>query len=119
MMTSKRKKSKRQPSQCRLLVHDPKVMHIPRVMGGGLIKEYAEIDMDSGRLWRYSLVYVNPMIHSHDNGRVLGYDNAHGRPHRHFMGEITPEPDLPWDQVSEKFHREWKAIAKHFMEGDT
>ena len=86
-------------------------------MGGGLIKEYAEIEMGSGRLWRYSFVYVNPMIFAGDNGRVLGYDNAHGRPHRHFMGKITPEPNLPWIQISEKFDREWRTIAIRFMEG--
>ena len=26
---------------------------------------------------RYSLAYINPLLHSGDNGRVLGYDNAH------------------------------------------
>lgn len=32
----------------------------------------------AGRVTRYSLAYIDPMIFSGDNGRVLGYDNAHG-----------------------------------------
>jgi len=100
-----------------LIVHDPKVTYLPESMGGGLIREYAEIEVETGKLWRYSCAYINPMIFSGDNGRVLGYDNAHGRPHRHFMGRITLEPSLPWDEISAKFDREWRAIMRRFVEG--
>lgn len=69
-------------------------MHIPERLGGGLVKDYAEIELATGKMWRYSLVYINPAIYARDNGRVLGYDNAHGYPHRHLFGKITREPAL-------------------------
>jgi hypothetical protein len=34
------------------------------------------------------------LIFSGDNGRVLGYDNAHGEHHRHYRGEVEAV-DLP------------------------
>lgn len=82
------------------------------------MKEYAEIELASGKLWRYSPVYINPAINSRDNGRVLGYDNAHGYPHRHLMGKITLEQTMSWPEVRDRFRREWREIAKQFVEGD-
>ena len=45
---------------------------------------------DNGQVVKYSLAYINPRICAVDNGRVLGYDNSHGRHHRHFMGDVEP-----------------------------
>ena len=42
-----------------------------------------------GRVARYNLAYINHLIYSGDNGRVLGYDSAHGIHHRHFMGKTS------------------------------
>ncbi len=36
---------------------------------------------------KYSLAYIDFSLYSGDNGRVLGYDNAHGFHERHFMGK--------------------------------
>jgi hypothetical protein len=80
------------------------------------LKELVEQEQ-SGKLRRYSLAYINPAIFAADNGRVLGYDNAHGYPHRHFMGKITPEPDLTWEQIRNKFEQEWREIAMNFVNG--
>ncbi|MBW4040060.1 MAG: hypothetical protein HIU91_14580 [Acidobacteria bacterium] len=33
----------------------------------------------AGEVTRYSLAYIDPEVYAGDNGRVLGYDNAHGR----------------------------------------
>jgi hypothetical protein len=38
---------------------------------------------------KYSLAYINPRISGVDNGRILGYDNSHGRHHRHYMGRVS------------------------------
>lgn len=35
---------------------------------------------------RYNLAYINPHVFAQDNGRVLGYDNAHGFHERHELG---------------------------------
>ena len=37
---------------------------------------------------RYNLAYINHRISHADNGRVIGYDNHHGRHHRHDRGRI-------------------------------
>lgn len=82
------------------------------------MKELVEQEMPSSKLRHYALAYINDQIFAGDNGRVLGYDNSHGYAHRHYMGEITPEPDLTWEQIREKFEREWREIAMNFVSGD-
>lgn len=37
---------------------------------------------------RYNLAYINHALYRGDNGRVLGFDNAHDYHHRHFMGKV-------------------------------
>lgn len=56
-----------------------------------MLKEYVMRELPSCRVIHYALACVNPLICSEDNGRVLGYDNAHGGPHRHFVGKMTKE----------------------------
>ncbi|XLZ69292.1 hypothetical protein ABT364_22580 [Massilia sp. SR12] len=118
MAASKLRKAHRAATLPKLRIHDPGATQIPQRLGGGIVKEYAEIELATGKLWRYSLVYINPAINSRDNGRVLGYDNAHGYPHRHLMGSITPEPAMSWPEVRDRFRREWRQIAKQFLEGE-
>ena len=40
---------------------------------------------NTGQVVEYSLVYIDFLLYSGDNGRVLGYDNAHGFHERHFV----------------------------------
>lgn len=101
----------------RLLRYAPPDAHIPARLGGGILKELHEQDLVTGELSRYALAYINRAIFSGDNGRVLGYDNAHGYPHRHYMGQVTLEPNLSWEEIREKFEREWREIAIRFIEG--
>ena len=37
---------------------------------------------------RYNLAFLLPHLIYPDNGRVLGFDNAHGVHERHFMGTV-------------------------------
>jgi len=55
---------------------------------------------------RYSLAYLNPRICGVDNGRVLGYDNAHGYHHRHFMGQVEEAEFSTYDDLNSRFLRE-------------
>ena len=65
-----------------------------------------------GKVVRYNLAYINFSIFVFDNGRVLGYDSAHGRHHRHYRGRITAV-DLPgFEQIEARFQREWTRLAK-------
>ncbi len=53
--------------------------------GPPLINEMIAEDTD-GNVVEYSLAYIDFAMYAGDNGRVLGYDNAHGFHERHFMG---------------------------------
>jgi hypothetical protein len=65
-----------------------------------------------GRVVRYNLAYINHLIHAGDNGRVLGYDSAHGHHHRHYRGKVTTIRFESYEQVEARFQREWNRLAK-------
>jgi len=65
---------------------------VPESKGGGMIK--FEAWEDKGKVVRYSMAYINPDLYPDDNGRVLGYDNAHDYHHKHLKGEIYPVEDF-------------------------
>ena len=67
------------------------------------------------RVVRYNLAYINPLIFPGDNGRVLGYDSAHGQHHRHYKGKITAVSLNNFEQIEERFQKEWSNLkgAKH------
>ena len=69
------------------------------------------VDRD-GRVARYNLVYINAAIHAGDNGRVLGYDSAHGRHHRHYRGKVTTVKFESFGQIEALFQREWSRLMK-------
>jgi len=72
-----------------------------------------EVWTDSqGKVVRFNLAYVNPLIHAGDHGRVLGYDVAHGYHHRHYMGEISEIAFDRFERIEVRFYREWAAPAK-------
>jgi hypothetical protein len=47
-----------------------------------------------------------------DHGRVLGFDNSHGRPHRHFMGKTESVELDSYEAVYRRFvrelHKRWR-----------
>lgn len=61
---------------------------------------------------RYNLAYINHAIHRGDNGRVLGFDNAHGYHHRHYMGKVEAVEFEGYESTLERFQQEWLAIVK-------
>ena len=65
-----------------------------------------------GRVIRYNLAYVNHLIHAGDNGRVLGYDSAHGSHHRHYKGKVTAVRFERFEQIEARFQREWNRLAE-------
>jgi hypothetical protein len=42
---------------------------------------------------------------------VLGYDNAHGYHHRHYMGDVEPCDFESYEQTTERFQQEWSEIV--------
>ena len=86
-------------------------LYLSRRKGGGLLRREIWTDAQ-GTVVRYSLACVNPLIYAGDNGRVLGYDVAHGTHHRHYMGEVS---DLAFDRfewIEARFYREWAVLVK-------
>lgn len=99
-------------------VYAPKDVKIPARLGGGVLKERVVREWPSRKVVLYALAYINPLVHSGDNGRVLGYDNRHGYSHRHFMGTVTPEPFTTYEALYERFQQEWQLIAMQFVNGE-
>ena len=65
-----------------------------------------------GRVVRYNLAYINHLIYAGDDGRVLGYDSAHGHHHRHCRGKVTTVRFESFEQIEARFQREWNRLAK-------
>ena len=84
--------------------------------GGGLLSYEVWGFREQGRtvVTRYSLAYVNHAIFQDDNGRVLGFDNAHGHHHRHYMGMVESVPFVSYEATLERFQREWIAIVSRW-----
>lgn len=56
--------------------------------GIGVIREEVWVDQHN-RIAKYNLAFINHRLCNTDNGRALGYDNAHGAHERHFKGAAT------------------------------
>ena len=61
---------------------------------------------------RYNPAYINHAIYGGDNGRVLGFDNAHDYHHRHFMGKVEAVEFESYEATLERFQREWLSIVQ-------
>lgn len=99
-------------------IYAPKDVAIPARLGGGVLKERVIRELPSKKVISYALAYINPLIFSGDNGRVLGYDNSHGYSHRHYLGNITPEPFEGYEKLYDRFEQEWQTIAVKFVNGE-
>lgn len=74
--------------------------------GNGLLRREVWEDAH-GKVVRYNLAYINHNIFQEDNGRVVGYDNAHGLHHRHFMGKVEPVAFVNFETIEERFQADW------------
>lgn len=88
------------------------VFTIKPKQGGGLVKMEAWEDAQ-GNLVKYNLAYINPAIGADDNGRVLGYDNAHNYHHQHYLGNIYPVEDFStYEEIVNRFETELKEFIQ-------
>ena len=72
------------------------------VVGSGLIREEVWEDA-SGETIRFNLTFINHTLFPGDNGRVLGYDTAHGHLHRHSRGETRAVPPTSYSEILDRF----------------
>lgn len=84
---------------------------ISRKRGNGVIRY--EVWEQAGVVTRYNLAYINHMIYSKDNGRVVGYDNKHGH-HRHYKGAIEPIEFKSFEDVEKRFEKDWIAVLEEY-----
>ncbi len=85
---------------------------LSRKCGGGSIKIEAWEDAN-GTVVKYNIAYINHALFQQDNGRVIGYDNAHNYHHRHYCGEIELIDNFAgYEEILERFEKEIKEYIK-------
>jgi hypothetical protein len=82
--------------------------------GVGLRREEVWQD-DLGEVVRYNLAFINHLMFSRDNGRVLGYDNQHGYHHRHYMGQTSQVQYQSYDELVDRFLTELDRLRKGIL----
>jgi len=100
--------NKRKKSVRHLTAIDDTVI-IPVKQGNGTLRYFVKTD-NKGRIMRYSLAYINFHLCTTDNGRVLGFDNCHGYHHRHYMGKEEDINFSTFEEIAERFDREWRIL---------
>ena len=85
--------------------------YLSKAKGGGVLRREIWVD-GRGRVVRYNLSYINPLVYPGDNGRVRGYDSAHGQHHRHFRGKMAAVRLGSFGQIEARFQREWSKLVK-------
>lgn len=81
--------------------------------GGGVLSYEVHGYREDGRtiVTRFSFAYINQDLCALDNGRVLGFDNAHGTVHRHSYGTVAPVGiGDSYEATLERFERELNEI---------
>jgi hypothetical protein len=59
---------------------------------------------------KYNLAFLLRHAFAKDNGRVLGYDNAHGVHERHYQGSVEEVPFKNYLSTAARFYREVASI---------
>jgi len=85
--------------------------YLAKSKGGGMLRREIWIAQEN-RVVRYNLAYINHLLYSGENGRVLGYDSAHGRHHRDHRGAVTAVTAASFARIEALFRKEWTKIMK-------
>ena len=85
---------------------------VPKRRGGGIVK--IEVwENEDGAVVKYSFAYINHMLCSKDNGRVIGYDNTHNYHHKHYFGDIFPVDNFTdYESLLNQFEEEIKEFMR-------
>ncbi len=89
-----------------------------RCAGGiGILREEVWVD-ETDEVVRYNLAFLLPHCSGVDNGRILGYDNAHGVHERHFMGKADIAEFEDYVMTASRFYREAEALRRSYENED-
>jgi hypothetical protein len=86
-------------------------LYLSEASGGGMLRREIWVNAQ-GSAVRYNLAYINPLVFPGDNGCVLGYDSAHGTPHRHWRGKVTTVEPASFEEIEVRFQEEWTKLSK-------
>lgn len=78
--------------------------------GNGKLRREVWVDTVTGKITQYNLAYINHNIHPGDNGRVVGYDNAHDGHHRHYLGVVEAVGFVCFEDTEARFEQDWIAL---------
>ena len=81
--------------------------------GIGILREEVWVDPD-GEVIRYNLAFLLPHRFRLDNGRILGFDNAHDFHERHFMGIATKVSFINYTATARRFFREAESLRRKY-----
>ena len=84
---------------------------LARKRGNGILRREVWVD-SQGKVVRYNLAYINHDVFQGDNGRVVGYDNAHGVHHRHYKGKVEVVEFQSFCNIEERFEADWLAFSR-------
>ena len=87
----------------------------PKGRQGGVAVRVQTDHSRGGRLLRYSLTLIDTHRTGIDDGRVIGYDNAHGHHHRHCFGEVEPIELESYESIEKRFEAE---VRKYLESGE-
>jgi hypothetical protein len=91
-------------------IHDRQVYFLGD-RGSGF-KNVSDLKWLDGVVIKYSLALIDTLATHLDNGRVLGYDSAHGCAHRHLKGKVTPTSFSNFDEVREAFEADLRLFLE-------
>lgn len=82
------------------------------VFKGGCIIRFEAWELNN-EIIKYNMVYINKNITSLDNGKILGYDNAHNFHHKHKLGDIIEINDFSsYENLVERFKEDTKEFIQ-------
>jgi hypothetical protein len=81
--------------------------------GIGIVREEVWVD-ERDLVVRYNLAFLLPHRSGVDNGRVLGFDNAHGVHERHNMGDVRQVSFTNYAATAKRFYREVQALRRAY-----
>lgn len=82
---------------------------LPKSKGNGQLIRKVSVD-ENDRIVRYNLAYINHNLCQLDNGRVLGYDNAHNYHHKHYMSREEPIKFINYEEIEKCFQGEFEVL---------
>jgi len=77
----------------------------------GVLREEVYVDA-SHAIVKYNLAFIHHLLCQADNGRVLGYDNAHGFHESHWMGTVSEVAFYSYEQTRRRFLDEVAGIKE-------